>query len=270
MKYINTNKINQLEINKDNVCVVLDFDRTITSEESTDSWDASGRILGKEFKEEMQKYYEKYRPIELDYTMSEYNKERHMEDWYSECMNLYYIYKLTKEKMEKSIKESNLIFQKGAKEFIQKLIKLDIPTIILSAGIGNTIKQFLKENECLSENIYIISNFIKFDNKGNMKKFDDNIIHSMNKTMKGKLPSKFRKLVKERKYRILVGDIIEDIKMVEKKEWRNTLKIGFLNNKEENLEKYKINFDIVLTKEDATFETIDKNIKYIVQSICKK
>ncbi len=53
--------------------------------------------------------------------------------------------------------------------------------------------------------------------------------------------------------------MVEDKKMIEESEWKNTITVGFLNEKiEEDLEVYKKEFDIVLTKEDATFDTIKK------------
>ena len=47
--------------------------------------------------------------------------------------------------------------------------------------------------------------------------------------------------------------------MVNKNEWNSTLKIGILNDKTENvLEIYNNTFDVVLTDEDACFQTIKK------------
>ena len=45
------------------------------------------------------------------------------------------------------------------------------------------IEQSLKKEECYFENIQVISNFIKFDENGNMIKFCDNMIHSLNKNV---------------------------------------------------------------------------------------
>ena len=172
-------------------------------------------------------------------------------------MNLYYEYGLTKEKLEKSIKESKLIFREGAKEFIEKTKENNIPLIILSAGIGNVIEEFLKINNCYFNNIYIISNFIKFDENGNMKKFEDNMIHSLNKTIEGHLFQKCKNEIKDRKSGILMGDLIDDKKMADKNNIDNIVTVGFLNN-EENLELYNKNFDVVLTKNNANFEQIEK------------
>ncbi len=87
------------------------------------------------------------------------------------------------------------------------------------------------------------------------------IIHSLNKKMEGHLPENINKKLCDRKYKILVGDLCEDEKMVAESEWNNTLKIGILNKKvEENLKIYQSKFDIVLTKEDANFSILNEII----------
>lgn len=260
MKYNNTKQLEKLKINKNNVYVVIDFDKTITAKESDDSWNVSGSLLGEYFEKEINTLYEKYRPIELDYQIPEEEKEKAMKEWYEKCMNLYYKYHLTKELLVESVQKSNLIYRKGAKEFLQKAHQENVPIIILSAGIGNVIEQFLKETDCYFDNFFIISNFMEFDEKGKVKKFDNTkMIHTLNKTMKGKLSDNFTEEIKDKTYKILIGDLKEDEKMIEQEEWDTTLKIGILEYKvEERLQDYQENFDMVLTGEDATFEVLTK------------
>ena len=257
MKYLNNNKINQLNLNKDNTYIVMDFDKTITSYDSSDSWDAAAnpKFVEQGIRSDMDKLYKKYRSIEMDYTISKEEKLKQMEIWYSECMNLYYKYKLTKDQIEKSIQISNIKFRKGAKELLILAHNNKIPVIILSAGIGNSIKQFLEENNCLfNDTMYIISNFIEFDDNGKVIKFDDSkMIHTLNKTMNGHLPEELIYKVKDKQYKVLIGDLIEDIKMVNEKEKDTTLKIGILTKemeREENLKLYNEIFDVVLTDEE--------------------
>ena len=49
--------------------------------------------------------------------------------------------------------------------------------------------------------------------------------------------------------------------MTTKKDLDKTIKVGFLDEELENLTAYKENFDIVLTKEDATFDKARKIVK---------
>lgn len=245
------------KINKDNMIIFLDFDRTITSNESQDSWAAitNEKVTGKAIIVDMDRYYEIYRPIELDNTMNIEEKEKYIIEWYDKCMDLYYKYNLTKEKIEKCIKNSKIELRKGAKDFLIKLSDNNIPVIILSAGIGNVIEQFLKEQKCYFNNMQIISNFIKFDKNGKMIKFQDNMTHSLNKDIDKLADLKIKKKIEEKEYRIVIGDLVEDIKMKGIYDDNKSLKIGFLNNNvNENLEIFLKNFDIVLTEENNFYD----------------
>ena len=97
-----------------------------------------------------------------------------------------------------------------------------------------------------------------------MVPFDNSkIIHSLNKKIKGNLPEEINKKINKRRYKILVGDLCEDEKMVAEEEWDNTLKIGILNTKiKENLKIYQKRFDIVLTEEDANLNILNEIICY--------
>lgn len=112
---------------------------------------------------------------------------KYIEEWYQKSMDLLYQYQVTNTKLEEAVAKANIVFREGAKQFLQKMIVENIPVIILSAGIGNVIESFLKSQNCYGKNLYIISNFITFQND-KMQKFKAKIIHSMNKTLEGKLP----------------------------------------------------------------------------------
>lgn len=259
MKYINQEKYDKIKFKKENMYVVIDFDMTITSKDSCDSWDAAGKKLSKQFYKKMDELYTKYRPIEINYEMDYEEKYKLIDRWYKQCMDLYYEDKLTKKALNEGIKNSNLIFRSGAKEFLTTMYNYNVPVIILSAGIGNTIKIFLEQNDCLYTNIEIISNFLDFDDKGNVKKFNNSIINSLNKNLENKLSKEMEENIKNRKYCLLIGDALEDRKMVSQKQLKDTLTIGLLNqNIDKNIDVYKNNFDLVLTEEDGDFKEIIK------------
>ncbi len=185
-----------------------------------------------------------------------------MIEWYQKCMETYYKFKLTKDKVEKSIKTSNIELRKSVIEFLNFTKEEKIPIIILSAGIGNTIEEMLKQNSCYFENIHIISNFIKFDNKGYMLKYEGDLIHSLNKNIDEINQKEIIDVIKSKEYRVVIGDLIEDIKMAGDYPEEKLIKIGFLNqNVKENLKKYKEKFDIVLTKESQDFKKIKEIVK---------
>ena len=261
MKFIKEERLKNIKLTKENMCVLLDFDKTLTSYESLDSWAVAGMAADEGCEAEVNKLYDKYRPIEMDYNISYEEKYKAMEEWYNSCMNLYYKYHLNKYKLQKAVKDSGLIFREGAKEFLEYTYENSIPVIILSAGIGSVIKEFLKEEKCYFENIFLISNTFLYDEDGNAFKLENYLIHTMNKTVEEHLKGKRKEEFEKRSYKLLFGDTIEDINMTPKKDLEKTIKVGFLDEALENLSAYQENFDIVLTKEDATFDKVRKIIK---------
>ncbi len=263
MKYINTRKIEKVKITKNNYYVVLDFDQTITSRKSLNSWMAVADVesYGEECQREWKQLNDKYAPIELNYKLDDETKKQYIVEWYQKSMNILYQYQLTQTKLLQAIQKGKLEFRKGAKEFFIYLQQEKIPVIILSAGIGNAIEEFFKLNQCLYPNIYIISNFIEFK-KDKMQKYEKPIIHSMNKKLEGFLPLNWQEKIKEKKVAILCGDMIEDIQMVSQEALEHTITIGFLNdNIENNLKIYQQNYDFVFTGKEACFQEVEKIIK---------
>ena len=256
MIYINKEKLKKIE--KENYYIVTDFDKTITSFTSVDSWDASGKLLGEKFLKESDRLYKEYSPIELDYTISIEEKNEAMKKWYEECMDNYYKYNLTEEKLNKSIENSKLKFRRGAKQFLEQANKNNIPVIILSAGIGNVIEKFLKDNKCYYENMYIISNFIEFDSNGDMTQFDNSkIIHTLNKTLKNNLPNEWHEKIEQKQNALLFGDLLYDLNMLPKEKRQEAITFGFLRDNEK-IANFTSNFDITLTKEDGDFQKVQE------------
>lgn len=259
MQYINSNKPKDIRFTKDNFYVAIDFDRTITSRASCGTWDVCGDTMGYEFLKLKDALKDKYAPIELDYSISYEEKKAAMVEWWTSILKLHYEYGLTQKKLEESINLGKLIFRTGAKEFLYKMHKMEIPVVILSAGIGNVIKIFLTNNDCYYDNIKIISNLMEFDENGRLKQSNNKLIHTLNKTMNGHITQDLALKISNRPYRLLIGDFIEDKNMVPSNEWDKTVSIGFLDaNVERNLEFYKHDFDVVLTDEDANFDNINR------------
>ena len=250
MKYINKEKLDRIKLDSNNMYVVIDFDRTITTKDSEDSWGAAGKMLGDEFNKEIYKLYEIYRPIEQDYTITFKEKNKAMETWYKACMDLYYKYDLTEEKLEKSVLKGGIQFREGIKDFLEEMNKNKVPVIICSAGIGNVIELFLRLNNCYYSNMYIVSNFLTFDKNGKIEEYKNKLIHTMNKTIKGNLPKEIQNKLEGREYKLLLGDTIEDKQMLDESEEESTITVGFLNDKiEQNLELYKKEFDVCIVED---------------------
>ena len=259
MIYINNkeklNRLNKIQ----NYYVVTDFDRTLTTKESEPSMGVVPKHLGGECLRQRMKIFNYYRPLELDYTIKEQEKLKIMKEWANKSFTLVSKY-ITQDVIDKALEKANIHFRKGAKSFLTKMNNMNIPVIIMSSGVGNIIKSFLKKEGCLFENIEIVSNFFEFKDERAYIDFDS-IMATLDKKYE-KIPQNIRNKLEQKENALLFGDLIEDIKMVNKEKLSNTITFGFLDdNVEKNLESYKKNFDVVFTG-DEDFDSIKQVLNF--------
>jgi len=134
----------------------------------------------------------------------------------------------------------------------------------MSSGLGDVILELLKNDGLLYKNVHVITNLFEFDENGNAISYKEPVIHSMNKHETAIQNFPIFDLIKDKKNIILLGDIIEDVGMIQGFEYDNIIKIGFLkeNNpfkkgltqnqdlkKEENIEKFKEFYDVIIMGE---------------------
>ena len=241
--------------------VLADFDRTLTLGSSSTSWSILSKsdMVPKEYVSERQELYDFYRPIEIDEKLDYDTKNRLMKEWWTKHISLFIKYKISEEVVKRACRDLRVMsFREGAKDFLRRMFDNNIPVIIISAGIGNFIKEFLVMNDCDYDNIFVVSNFIKFSD-GVASGIADNIIHSLNKN-EVSMPENIRELIKNRENIILLGDGISDVRMASEEKRSKALKIGFLEEKvEENMESYRSVFDVVCT-ENTSFEEISRKL----------
>lgn len=255
MLYIKNEKLKQFSFASHNFYVIMDFDKTMTTMDSDDSWTViqNPNILNPNLSIDSMKLAKKYCPLEMDYTLSFEVKSSYMLDWYTKVIGLYYKYGLTYDKLVACVKCGNIKLRDGLTELLSYFHTNKIPVIIVSAGIGNVITQVLEQHHCLYDNIHIISNFFPFEHN-RLLPFHNPIIHTCNKKITT-LPDTFQKQISDREFILLFGDFIEDIHMVPKESLNQTISFGFLEkNVEENLKFYQNAFDVVLTDHSSFHE----------------
>lgn len=255
MLYVDEKKLNAISLNRDNFAVLMDFDRTITSKDSLGSWSVleNPKFMDKEFKKKSKKLVDTYYPYELDYSISNDVKTKYLNEWYYKNMDLLYEYNLTKSILLNCINDCNANFHDGCKEFLDYMYKLNVPIIIISAGIGNVIIELLKKYGCLYSNIHVFSNFIQFEND-KMVRFSDSMIHTSNKSM-SVLPLNLQTEILSKDYILVFGDLVEDLDMAKGIDFNKVLSFGFLEHSiKENLDFYRQAFDVVLTDGSSFFE----------------
>ena len=263
MIYINketTNKLNNIDIN--DLYVVMDFDRTITSYESCSTFGVFGEnnFIDENYSIKSKELFDYYYAKEKDINIDSETKNNLMIDWWNKNINLIVESKLKEEKVNNAINKEIMEFRKYGKEFLELMYKKNIPVIIISAGIGDFIEQFLKLNNCLFDNIYIFSNYLKFNN-GCVSGIFDEVIHSENKDIV-MLNKEALGLINNRSNILLFGDNLSDVRMVPDNKRDQTIRVGFLDKAtEDKLLVYRKEFDIVCT-EDTSYDEVLNYIKF--------
>ncbi len=244
--------------------VISDFERTLTylfvdgkRVTSLISILRDENYLGNEYSKKAKALFNKYHPIEIDPKIPIEEKKSKMEEWWRKHYELLIKAGLKKHHIEKIINSGKIKLRKGCPEFLDFLYWHRIPLLIFSSsGLGGeVISAVFKKEGKLYPNIYIISNFLKWDKKGNFVGVKEPLIHSLNKN--GSLIRKLQvfKVVKNRKNVLLLGDNIEDCQMINGLKCENVIKIGFLNEEiEKNLNAYQSNFEaLILNDNDMDF-----------------
>lgn len=247
--------------------ILADFDRTLTKAFS--AWKKRPSLisvlrsewyLSEEYSRKAYELFDYYNPIEQDPKIDLNIKKQEMTSWWNKHLALLVQSGLHKRDIQKVIDSKLIELREWVKIFLKFLSENNIPLIIISAnGLWtDSIKIYLEKEGFLTPNIKIISNEFIWDTEGNAIDYDKRVVHVFNKdeTVLQEFPEIYKQ-IKDRKNVILLGDSIGDVGMIEGFNYKNLLKIGFLNDdKEELLELYKKNYDIIFTNDsEATLLT---------------
>lgn len=94
----------------------------------------------------------------------------------------------------------------GTQELLKKTNELDVPVLVFSAGLGDTILAIMKHEQVHFPNIKIVSNFLQFKD-GLLNGFDDGkpLIHTFNKNETALEGTEYYDMVHTRQHIILMG-----------------------------------------------------------------
>jgi len=256
---------------KSNLHIITDFDKTLTKAfvkgqkaHTVIAQIREGKYLTPGYPKKAHDLFDIYHPIEINNKISNKEKNFKMHEWWRKHFDLIIESGMNKVVINDIVKKMKIQFRKGAFEFLDSLNKNNIPIIIISAGPGDLIEEYLEFENKLYPNIYLIANMFIWDKEGNATQVKEPIIHSLNKhEIEIKNLPVYNELLK-RKNVILLGDNIEDIGMIEGFPYKDIIKIGFLNeNVEENLEEFKKNFDIIILN-DSDMDYVNELLKKII------
>ncbi len=245
-----------------NVCLFTDFDRTLTygttNGRKTPSMIGvlreSDDYLGGDYAKKASFLAEKYRPIEADPNLEEKKKRKAMENWWQEHMELLIEKKLNKKHFQKIIDDRSVSFRDSIKDVFEFLSRNNIPMIIISAsGLGEDPILWMIEKELGNfPNVYIISNSFLYDEEENVIEYKKPIIHTMNKDDVSIEDRPFYNKIKNRKNILLLGDSFDDVKMAENIDYKNILKVCFLNEYSvKMIDHYKKVYDVLILNDSS-------------------
>lgn len=246
----------------DRLQVVSDFDYTITRQRTEDGSQVLSsfgilnacKSLPKSFIEESDKLFHKYRPIEIDPHIPVQEKVKYMVEWWRKTGDLLVGFPLAQDEIDKIAYDCKDKLRDHTHELFHTLNRLDVPVLVFSAGLGNSVVSVLKQSKVMYPNVKVISNFLQY--KGDMVNgFQEPMIHTYNKNETALEGSEYYDLVHSRDHIIVMGDSIGDAGMADGvPSSSHIIKIGFLfDHVEENLNKYMDAFDIVLV-DDQTMD----------------
>mmetsp|Transcript_30034 Transcript_30034/g.69979 ORF Transcript_30034/g.69979 Transcript_30034/m.69979 type:complete len:879 (-) Transcript_30034:22-2658(-) len=263
-----------LDAGRERVCLLLDFDRTMTKcfredgNRSLDSHDILASIpkVTQECKRMMEALMEKYYPIEIDPHMSKEEKTPHMVEWYSLVNHLLESQNLSRDDVRTAVCEcQDFRLRSGVEELIALAANKGIPVVIVSAGLGNIIQEVVEQkiwpytgqDRSPWLNMRVLSNNLQWDPAGNHTGFSEPLIHMYNKSLDD-APPDVQLLLKGRDKVLLCGDGTGDLSIANGLASTDVLKVGFLNEKiSERLPKYICpdGYDRVVLN-DGTFEPL--------------
>lgn len=260
-----------------NLQVVLDFDYTLSrvhknGERLDCSWGVmeNSKILPASYTQKTNDLRSKYLPIEQDASMTVEEKTPYMVEWYTKANLLLSECGAVKRHMfQGMIKSSNVELREGTEQMMNHLLKNTVPVLVLSAGLGDLVEEILQYYKVYHSNVKVVSNFLDYDEEGNIIGLAGDVIHVFNKNEKSLKPVERTnshventELINEFHHRgnvLLMGDSLGDPCMADGIENPSAvLKIGFLNHDIKTdqevirLKKYMDAYDLVLVDDQTT------------------
>ncbi|XP_072941972.1 7-methylguanosine phosphate-specific 5'-nucleotidase [Epargyreus clarus] len=206
-----------------------------------------------------------YKPIEADPVMTTEEKIKHMIDWYTAGHNLLKGQKFPNNELMEIGHKMIECFRVGVQDLIAWSKAQQVPVLVFSAGLGESVVAALKAANFLLPHVKVISNFLALDDEDRIVGIKGEVIHTYNKNEAAIKGTEYYEMVKDRTNVILMGDNIGDAGMAEGMEHCDVvIKVGFLGHSAEgNLQNYLNKFDIVLVN-DQTMDIVNAILKLVL------
>ena len=178
-------------------------------------------------------------------------------------MQLMVNYGISRDIVLQIIKDGKVVCREGTMEFLETLAKHSIPVLILSAGLGNIVEEYLKHAGMLHPNMHIISNFLRFGIDGKATGYTADVVHTFNKNESHVRNSPYFKQVEGRRNALLLGDTPGDTAMLEGLNHDVVIKVGYLNRETESQKDKLAEFYDILVLGDGNMDYVNDLLKQI-------
>uniref|UniRef100_A0A6I8SP02 5'-nucleotidase n=1 Tax=Xenopus tropicalis TaxID=8364 RepID=A0A6I8SP02_XENTR len=224
----------------------------------------NSNIISDECRKKLKGLFNTYYPHEMDPKKSVEEKYPLMVEWWSRAHDLLYEQRIQKDRLAQVVKESNAMLRNGYDLFFNSLYQSEIPLFIFSAGIGDVLEEIIRQKGVFHPNTKVVSNYMDFDDNGIMKGFKGELIHTYNKNSSVLTDTEYFKEIGHRTNIVLLGDTLGDLTMADGVTTvENIIKIGFLNDKVDELtEQFLQSYDIVLVR-DETLDVVNGLLQYV-------
>jgi HAD superfamily hydrolase (TIGR01544 family) len=196
----------------DQLQVVFDFDRTLTvarpgTNDEVTTWHILNDHLPQVGQDRYQELYQQYRALEVSGEMT----AKHAVTWWSSILDLFVEHKVDMAEVERDFLTKASI-RPGAKGLFELCTQYGVPTIILSAGIGDVIELWAQAY-AIQPTIILSTSLITDTDRRVVGWHRDTLVHLLNKKEIGH-PELVR-IRSGRHYTILIGDSLADADMAE-------------------------------------------------------
>lgn len=108
--------------------------------------------------------------------------------------------------IEELAKEYGHALRDGTHDLFKLTHEKNVPVLVFSAGLGDSIQAVLKNEQILLSNVKLVSNFLKYEN-GMVNGFSDDypLIHTFNKNETVLEGTEYYDMVHNRQHVILMG-----------------------------------------------------------------
>lgn len=236
----------------DNVLVVTDFDATLTMGKSVQCHDLVGfsPLLLQQFRDE-------FAPL-LDWQS---NTAIDGVEWWDKAHELMLKHgQPPRHLIPRMVRESDMVARPGALKLLERFAALNVPVLIVSAGLSDVIEEFLRQHSAWTENVTICSNRLNYAaDSAPQSVAPDPPITSFTKATAYRASSAFFKQHCGRSTIFVMGDSCSDIDSAENIPYRHLISVGFLNDKPMmEAAKYAQTFDALVLGSEGSLGGIEE------------